>query len=83
MESIHLSHSQVTDAGIIELEPFKNLTAVHLDKTKITDVGLQRLSGFKKLYWILLSADNTQVTDAGERQLRMALPECTIRRTKD
>ena len=44
--------------------------------TQVTDAGLKELAGLKQLQTLDLSS--TQVTDAGERQLRKALPNLQV-----
>jgi hypothetical protein len=54
------------------------LETIVLDETLITDAGLAHLSGLTKLR--SLSLGGTKVTDAGVRDLRVALPWVQIRR---
>jgi hypothetical protein len=47
-----------------------------LDNTRVTNAGLVQLKGLSKLTW--LNLNNTQVTDAGVRELQESLPNCKI-----
>jgi internalin A len=69
LASLYLSspRSTITDAGLKELRPLKNLTRLELGFANITDAGLKELKGFGKL--TRLSLKNTRITDAGVRQL--------------
>ena len=46
---VHLSFSTVTDVGLKELAPLKNLTSLVLAGTQVTDVGLKELRHSKTL----------------------------------
>ena len=73
---LNLSGTQVTDAGLKELDGLKNLHTLHLGGTKVTDRGLKELVGLKNLHTLDLSF--TAVTDAGLAELQKALPACKI-----
>jgi internalin A len=76
--AVNLNFSKVTDAGLKELAPFKNLTTLSLGlATKVTDAGLKELAQFKNLTKLALGG--TKVTDAGVKELQTALPKCEIR----
>ena len=66
----------MTDAGLKELAPLKNLTTLYLSLTQVTDAGLKELAPLKNL--TTLDLTGTKVTDAGLKELRDALPKCKI-----
>jgi hypothetical protein len=72
LETLYLSGTKVTDAGIKELVALKNLTGLYLWETKVTDTGLKDLAALKKLTF--LSIFNTKVTGAGVKEFQKALP---------
>src|SRR5688500_4370405 len=45
--AVTLSASLITDAGLKDLAPFRNLTQLNLGQTKITDAGLKEVASFK------------------------------------
>ena len=53
---------KMTNAGLKELAPLKNLTSLSLAHTRVTDAGLGELAPLKNL--TSLSLHQTQVTDA-------------------
>jgi Leucine-rich repeat (LRR) protein len=59
--------TQVTDAGLKELAPLRNLVWLSLAHTKAGDAGLRDMPAFPKL--ATLSLTGTKVTDAGLRNL--------------
>jgi hypothetical protein len=52
------------------------LSVLNLAATDVTDAGLEELAGLKGLTWLILG--NTNVTQAGVRDLQKALPTCKI-----
>ena len=62
-----LARTQVTDAGLSQLEDMKNLTRLHLENTRIGDAGLDHLKGLANLEYLNLYG--AQVTDAGIQKL--------------
>jgi internalin A len=75
---VRLSFSAVTDVGLKELAPLKNLTCLYLAATQVTDAGLKGLAPLKNLTTLHLS--RTKVTDAGVQELQKALPKCEIQK---
>jgi hypothetical protein len=67
VRTLRLGYAHVTDAGLKELAPFRNLTFLDLTEVKVTDAGLKELAGFKKLS--TLGLYRTRVTDAGLKEL--------------
>ena len=74
--TLDLSHTPVTDAGLRELAPLKNLTTLNLSHTPVTDAGLRELAALKHLTTLRLS--HTPVTDGGIAELEQALPKCKV-----
>lgn len=73
-----LGETQVTDAGMKDLAALTSLTRLQLDRTKLTDRGLKELSALKNLTSLGVIG-NTEVTEAGKKEFRTALPKCKIR----
>jgi len=63
MEILHLTCSQVTDAGLEHLRGLTSLKLLSLWHTQVTDGGLEHLRGLTSLQDLYLC--DTQVTDAG------------------
>ena len=57
----------MTDTGLKELAPLKNLTYLYLAGTQVTDAGLKELAPLTDLTALYLN--DTQVTDAGLKEL--------------
>jgi|GEM_PF-2505728 len=47
---VQLSNTKVTDAGLKELAPLKNLTTLDLGGTNVTDAGLKELAPLKNRF---------------------------------
>ena len=75
--SVHLSFTQVTDAGLKDLAGLKQLQTLDLFGTQVTDAGLKHLAGLKRLRTLVLGS--TQVTGKGKADLKKALPNLEIR----
>ena len=65
---VDLSHSKVTDKGLIELSELFKLQSLNLSGTNITDAGLEQLKKLTKLQ--TLDLRNTNITDAGLKHLK-------------
>ena len=52
------------------------VVGLNLDGSKITDAGLSELATLDKMRWIGLA--RSDVTDAGVKKLRKALPDCNV-----
>ena len=52
------------------------IVGLNLDGSKITDAGLSKLAILEKMRWIGLA--RSEVTDAGVKKLRKALPDCNV-----
>jgi len=76
LESLHLSHTQITDTGLKHLQGLTALFILELEGTQITDAGLEHLRGLTNLR--MLDVEGTLVTDEGLDKLQEALPDCTI-----
>ena len=68
--------TEVTDAGLAQLEELTQLRYLDLTRTEVTDAGLIHLKGLINLQTLELA--RTNVTDAGVGDLQMALPKCQI-----
>ena len=53
-----------------------DIVGINLDDTKVTDEAMEKLAGLDKLRWIGLV--RTGVTPEGVKNLRKALPNCTV-----
>lgn len=65
--------------GVVEIDtksPGRPVTDVMLHGPKVTDSGLVHLKGLTSLQ--SLTPFDTQVTDAGVKELQAALPNCSI-----
>ena len=65
---LNLSHTQVTDAGLVHLKGLTKLGQLCLDNTQITDAGLAHLKGLTNLFHLQLA--DTSITDAGLESLK-------------
>jgi hypothetical protein len=78
VNALVINNTQVTDAGLAQLKGLTNLEWLWIDDTPVTDAGLahlRRLTNLKEL-----SFGGTQITDAGVTDLKLALPELTIKK---
>jgi internalin A len=66
----------VTDAGLTHLAGLSKLKQLFLGHSQITDNGLRCLKGLKSLQY--LDTGNTHVTDAGVKDIQLALPKLEI-----
>jgi hypothetical protein len=66
----------ITDAGLAQIEGFKELRFLILENMPITDAGLPHLAGLTKLRFVNLKG--TKVTPAGIAKLRLALPATQV-----
>lgn len=74
--------TKITDAGVPNLQGLVNLEdELGLSYTQITDASVKYFKNFKKLRSIDLL--HTKVTERGARELKQALPNCSITYTKD
>jgi internalin A len=81
LQWLDLTDTQITDMELKELAGLKNLQALDLHGTKITNAGLNGLAGLKNLQELELG--HTEVNDAGVKELRTALPNCNIRKSRE
>jgi internalin A len=68
LESLSLSGSSVSDAGLAHLKGLTKLSVLELSGTHVTDAGLEHLKGLTNLSE--LHIDGTEVTDAGLENLK-------------
>ena len=78
LQSLDLSATKVTDAGLATLAEFDcpRLKEIALEHTHVTDAGLTTLAKFKSLEWV--SVAGTKVTKDGIRRLRAKLPDVVV-----
>jgi internalin A len=78
LQSLDLSSTRITDAGLTELGQFDfpRLKTIALENTKVTNTGLLKLANFKALEWV--SVTGTKVTRDGIRHFKAKLPEATV-----
>ena len=77
IQGLNLYESGVTDGGLAELAPLKNLANLELaNNDDISDEGIEYLKSFKSLKRLTLFG--TRVTKNGIERLRAALPDCEI-----
>jgi hypothetical protein len=78
LQSLDLSSTKITDAGLATLGEFDfpRLKEVAIERTRVTNTGLMHLANFKALEWVSISG--TKVTKDGIRHLKAKLPEATI-----
>jgi hypothetical protein len=76
MHWLDLSHSKVTNAGILKLAEFPNLRKIDLRGTKIGNSALRVLESLPKLEWLGIS--ETAVSWLRRMRLRHGLPDLQI-----
>tara|TARA_R110002072_G_scaffold927_1_gene7415 strand:- start:90285 stop:91256 length:972 start_codon:yes stop_codon:yes gene_type:complete len=76
LKALQLSHTGITDEGLAELNGFADLTHLGLDGTVITDDSISVIAGFRSLAY--LNVSDTDMTAAGLKKLKEALPECRV-----
>jgi hypothetical protein len=76
LRDLRLCETNITDAGLRNLKGLTQLQDLYLNETKVGDAGLTGLKGLTQLE--LLDVNGTNVSDAGMKELRKALPNCTI-----
>ena len=74
LQSLDLSGTGVTDAGLRQLAGLNSLQSLYLGSTQVTDAGLKDLVGLRSLR--SLSLGNTKVTDAGVAELNRSPRLC-------
>ena|SRR5579871_2361528 len=68
LEYLDLTHSAITDAGLIHLKRLLDLQKLDISYTAVTDAGLAQLAEFKKLN--VLDVRGTRVTRAAVAKLK-------------
>ena len=76
LQALCLMDTQITDAGLKNVESLTNVQYMMLGLTQITDAGLDHLKGLTKLE--RLDLKGTRVTEDGVARLQRALPRCKI-----
>ncbi len=64
---LNLGGTRITDAGLLTVAQFKNLTRLHLNRTAVSDRGLPQLAGLQWLEYLNLYG--TRISDAGLESL--------------
>jgi hypothetical protein len=70
LESLDLSHTNISDAALAEIGKLHSLKMLHLDGTQISDAGLAHLGGLSELVRLDLNLNGTRITDGGLKHLR-------------
>jgi hypothetical protein len=73
---LELAGSLVTDEGLVHLAMFPNLQDLVLNGTDVTDEGIHHLEVLSTLRQ--LSLEDSRATPAGIKQLRAAMPKCSV-----
>ena len=60
--TLNLARTEITDAGIDQIKPFKQIRRLHLENTQITDAGLAHLSELTNLEYLNLFGTNVTVS---------------------
>jgi RNA polymerase sigma factor (sigma-70 family) len=83
LQTLHLHHTSIGDAGLINLEGVKSLTTLDLFDTRVTDIGLKHLAAWMP-HLEELDLNDTQITDSGLRALTgfKHLRRLDVRKTK-
>jgi Leucine-rich repeat (LRR) protein len=77
LSRLALGHTHISDAGLAHLKGLTKLSRLDFRHTQVSDAGLVHLRVMTNLRRVDLDY-NTQVTDAGIRALKQALPRLTI-----
>jgi hypothetical protein len=80
LELVVLDRSTVTDAGLARLVQHQELRGVSLIDAQVTDAGLEHLQKLPHLKSLFLAG--SPVTDQRVKELRSALPECRVVRSR-
>lgn len=76
LRELWLDHTQITDEGLKQLAPLKNLEVLNLIGTAVSDDGLESLKQLPSLKHVMLQ--DTRVTQAAVAQLELDLPDARI-----
>ncbi|MCE9554664.1 MAG: hypothetical protein K8T91_15010 [Planctomycetes bacterium] len=68
LHRLYLSHTQVTDSGLMHVKGLSGLQELELCDSQVTDKGLEHLKGLSELQTLKLCT--TKVTDYGLRHLK-------------
>jgi hypothetical protein len=68
LQTLHLHHTNIGDAGLANLKGLKTITHLDLFDTRVTDSGLEHLRDWMP-YLEVLELSDTKVTDAALRSL--------------
>lgn len=76
LRTVDLSHSNVTDQGLVALRDLRNIESLRLNDTSISDRGLKFLEEIATLR--MVSAKNTKVSEAGVKSFQLAVHNCKV-----
>ncbi len=76
LTSLTIHGDGIAGAGLESIKNLPRLKSLHLADTSITDAAVETLNGFQKL--TLLNLYETKVSVQGVKQLREALPRCSV-----
>lgn len=76
MQSLILRGDRITDDGVKQLQPLKQLSTLDLKETLVTDGCLPMLRNLPSLRWCYTG--NTGVTEEGRTQIGAELPNLTF-----
>ena len=76
LASLNLENTKITDAGMKHLVGFPELTELRLGLTRVSDASHEEMIHLKRLRTLIVG---DFVTEAGIKELELALPECMIR----
>lgn len=76
LEELNLSHTRLTDDGLVYIEHLVKLKKLNLSHTNVTDLGIPQLLELKNLRRLYLA--NTKITKKSILLLKECLPNCKI-----
>lgn len=76
LQRLHLEHTVIDDAALVQLLPLSKLEYLNLVATQVSDAGLYRLKGLASLRHLYLW--QSKVTKAGSARMAADLPNCSV-----
>ncbi|MCY2967412.1 MAG: hypothetical protein NT069_27890, partial [Planctomycetota bacterium] len=70
-----LSHTKISDAGLVHLRPIASLRSLDLRESRINDAGVDALADLTQLTELRLG---DRLSADAVRELRMRMPGCRI-----
>ena len=77
---LSLEATRITSAGLKDVAKLQNLKSLFLHETQITDEGLKEVAKLQKLVGLFLN--DTKITGEARAELKKALPNCRIAKSK-